>query len=96
MSRREWTLFISDMLEACNKISGYVNGMSFEDFCADMRTVDAVVRNLEIIGEAARGIPEHEKCLRFRDRLGGHQRPAKPHCSRILRSQSLADLGYRS
>ena len=38
MSRREWRLFVADMLEASGKISGYVSGMSFEDFCADTRT----------------------------------------------------------
>jgi uncharacterized protein with HEPN domain len=52
MSRREWRLFVADMLEASGKISGYVSGTSFEDCCADTRTVDAVVRNLEIIGKA--------------------------------------------
>ncbi|MFN7739846.1 MAG: DUF86 domain-containing protein [Cyanobacteriota bacterium] len=38
--------------------------MSFEDFCADTRTVDAVVRNLEIIGEASRGIPDDKQLLK--------------------------------
>ena len=64
MSRREWRLFVADMLEASGKISGYVSGMGFEDFCADTRTVDAVVRNLEIIGEASRGIPDDKKLLK--------------------------------
>jgi uncharacterized protein with HEPN domain len=64
MSRREWRLFVADMLEASGKISGYDGGMSFEDFCADTRTVDAVVRNLEIIGEASRGIPDDKKLLK--------------------------------
>ncbi|WP_143593693.1 DUF86 domain-containing protein [Synechococcus sp. 1G10] len=48
MSRRDWRLFVADMQEACIKISGYVSGMGLEDFRADPRTVDAVVRNLEI------------------------------------------------
>ena len=64
MSRREWRLFVADMLEASGKISGYVRGMSFEDLCADTRTVDAVVRNLEIIGEASRGILDDKKLLK--------------------------------
>lgn len=42
MSRRDWTLYASDM--------------KFQDFCADERTVDAVIRNLEIIGEASKGL----------------------------------------
>jgi len=64
MSRRDWTLFVADIQQACDKIGGYVSGMSFEDFCADTRTVDAVVRNLEIIGEASRGIPDDKKFLK--------------------------------
>lgn len=57
MSRREWRLFVADMLEASGKINGYISGLNIEEFQADSRTVDAVVRNLEIIGEAARAIP---------------------------------------
>jgi uncharacterized protein with HEPN domain len=64
MSRRDWSLFVADMQEACNKISGYVSGMEFQDFRADPRTADAVVRNLEIIGEASNGIPDEEKLLK--------------------------------
>ncbi len=64
MSRRDWTLFVADMQEACAKIAAYTSGMDFEAFSADTRTVDAVVRNLEIIGEAANGIPEDQKLLR--------------------------------
>jgi hypothetical protein len=36
------------MQEACNKISGYVSGMGLEDFRADPRTVNVIVRNLAI------------------------------------------------
>ena len=61
MSRRDWALFVADMLEASGKINSYISGLSFEEFQADSRTVDAVVRNLEIIGEAARAIPVEMK-----------------------------------
>jgi len=63
MSRRDWTLFVADMQEACDKIAAYTSGMDFEAFCADSRTVDAVVRNLEIIGEASNGISEENKLV---------------------------------
>jgi uncharacterized protein with HEPN domain len=46
------------MLEAVEKATTYCKGMSFEDFEKDSRTMDAVVRNLEILGEAASKIPE--------------------------------------
>jgi uncharacterized protein with HEPN domain len=64
MSCRDWTLLVADMQEACDRISLYVSGMDFVDFCADTRTVDAVVRNLEIIGEASNGISDDKKLLR--------------------------------
>jgi uncharacterized protein with HEPN domain len=58
MPKRKPKLLLDDILEAIDKIQGYVAGLEFDDFVADSRTVDAVVRNLEIIGEAARQLPE--------------------------------------
>jgi len=55
---RDWTFYLEDILESCNKIVRYTNGVSFEQFTRDDKTYDAVVRNLEIIGEAAKNIPE--------------------------------------
>ena len=46
------------MLDAAARVAGYVDGMDFEQFVADKRTLDAVVRNLEVIGEAARAVDE--------------------------------------
>lgn len=46
------------MLRCATQIQEYVDGMSFEDFCADQKTIDASLRNLQIIGEAAGAIPE--------------------------------------
>jgi uncharacterized protein with HEPN domain len=57
MSRREWSLFVADMHEAIEKIASYVDAMTFTDFQSDTRTVDAVVHNLLVIGEAARCLP---------------------------------------
>ena len=54
MPPREWRLRVEDILEAIAKIQRYVSGLSFEQFQADQKTVDAVVRNLEVIGEAVR------------------------------------------
>lgn len=47
-----------DMREAIRKIDSYTAGLSREQFTKDDKTVDAVIRNLEIIGEAAKMIPE--------------------------------------
>jgi len=54
---RDWRLRIEDILEAIAKIEHYTAEMTFEAFRADERTVDAVVRNLTVIGEAARYLP---------------------------------------
>jgi uncharacterized protein with HEPN domain len=55
---RDWRLRIDDILEAINRIDAYTRGMTEETFAQDSRTIDAVVRNLEIIGEASRHIDE--------------------------------------
>lgn len=57
MSKRDWKLFIEDILESIDWIENYVAGMDAEAFENDRKTVDAVVRNFEIIGEAAKAIP---------------------------------------
>jgi uncharacterized protein with HEPN domain len=51
---REWRHRVHDILEAIDKIEQYVSGLSFEQFQADPKTIDAVVRNLEVVGEAVR------------------------------------------
>ena len=55
---RRWRFRLRHIVEAVEKIQIYVDGMSLEDFLADTRTSDAVLRNLEIVGEAARLVPE--------------------------------------
>ena len=53
MPERDWRLRIHDITDAIDKIQRYTKNMSFGEFQADERTVDAVLRNLEVIGEAA-------------------------------------------
>jgi len=53
MSKRTPTLLLEDILDAANKILDYTNGMTYEEFYGDNKSVDAVCRNFEIIGEAA-------------------------------------------
>lgn len=57
MPPRDWTMRIRDILDSIDRVQRYTAGMTFEAFCADDKTIDAVVRNFEIIGEAARHIP---------------------------------------
>ena len=61
MSKREWKLFVEDILESIELIESYVANMNFDNFKNDRKTIDAVVRNLEIIGEAARNISDEIK-----------------------------------
>ncbi|MCL4558948.1 MAG: DUF86 domain-containing protein [Deltaproteobacteria bacterium] len=61
MSKRDINLFISDILDSIGKIEAYTNKISYEQFIADEKTKDAVVRNLEIIGEAVKNIPDAVK-----------------------------------
>jgi uncharacterized protein with HEPN domain len=53
MSKRNNALLLVDILTAIDKIQTYTEGLDFESFMADNRTIDAVERNFEIIGEAA-------------------------------------------
>lgn len=55
---RDPALRLEDILEAASSIEVYAKGMDFEAFIKDRRTVDAITRNLEIIGEAAKHLPE--------------------------------------
>ncbi|QTA38233.1 DUF86 domain-containing protein [Thermosipho ferrireducens] len=48
--------FVLDMFLSCQKIFQYTKDLSFEDFKKDSKTIDAVVRNIEILGEAVKNI----------------------------------------
>ncbi len=55
---RDWQLYLEDMLICCNKALDYTRGLELPDFLANAMMYDAVVRNLEILGEAAKNIPD--------------------------------------
>lgn len=56
MSKRDNLLLLEDMLQAANKIKQYTDNLDYDAFISDDKTIDAVVRNFEIIGEAANRI----------------------------------------
>jgi len=58
MPPRDWELRIKDIVDAINAIQGYTEGMKYKTFVADRKTVDAVIRNLTVIGEAAGHVPD--------------------------------------
>jgi len=55
--KRDYRLYLDDMLEAIGKIERYTEGLSYEQFRKDEKTNDAVITNFAIIGEAAKHIP---------------------------------------
>ena len=61
MSKRPIDLLLNDIIESIDKVEQYTEGMSFDSFSNDQKSIDAVVRNLEIIGEAANRLPDDFK-----------------------------------
>ncbi len=61
MSKRGDREFLIDMLIACKRIIKYTKNLSYENFCRNDIIIDAVVRNIEIIGEASKRISEEFK-----------------------------------
>lgn len=55
---REFRLFLQDILEAIHNARTYVAGISLDAFLADRKTIDAVIRSLEVIGEATKNVPD--------------------------------------
>jgi uncharacterized protein with HEPN domain len=60
---RNWLFYLEDIVESARKIGRYTEGLTFPQFRSQDLIVDAVVRNLEIIGEAAKHLPEEAKTL---------------------------------
>jgi uncharacterized protein with HEPN domain len=61
MFERPIDLLLDDICEAIDRIKQYTAGISFDVFSTDRKTIDAVVRNCEIIGEAANRLPDNFK-----------------------------------
>jgi uncharacterized protein with HEPN domain len=63
---RDYKVHLEDIAEAIRKIRSYTTNLSFQAFSSDVKTFDAVIRNLEIIGEAIKGVPEEVR-LKYTD-----------------------------
>ena len=66
MKGRPYDLYVEDILESIDKIENYISGLEYEEFSKNTMVIDAVLRNLEIIGEAAK----HPRVERFRSGKG--------------------------
>lgn len=58
---RDPLLYLEDIRDSCRKVLRYTREMTYKRFVADERTFDAVMRNLEITGEAVRHVPQELK-----------------------------------
>ncbi len=63
MSERDISAFIGHVVMAMRFVSDFIDGMSLDDFLADRKTRDAVIRNCEVIGEAIKHIPDEYRAL---------------------------------
>jgi len=61
MSKRDLRLLLEDIIESIEKIERYTEAHSLDQFYNDEKTVDAVVRNFEIIGEASKQVNKSDK-----------------------------------
>ena len=60
---REWRFYLKDLIEFCERIRLYTAGLTRETFEADTLRYDATLRNIELIGEAVRNLPQHIRQL---------------------------------
>jgi len=59
--QRNYTHFLDDIALSIQRILEYIQGLDFQQFKQDYKTVDAVIRNFEIIGEAVKNLPQELK-----------------------------------
>jgi len=55
---KEYEPYLRDVLDRIAKIRRYIEGYDYDSFCDDEKTSDAVIRNIEVIGEAIRHVPD--------------------------------------
>ena len=58
MKKRSYWDYVMDIAQSIEDVQGFVRGYSFDDFNRDKKTIYAVVRAIEVIGEAAKNVPE--------------------------------------
>ncbi len=61
MRKRDYRDYLKDIVDSINDIEAFIKGMNFEDFSNDKKTINAVVRSIEIIGGATKNIPKSIK-----------------------------------
>ena len=61
MRKRDYRDYLQDISDSIDDIENFVKGMGFEEFRKDRKTVNAVVRSIEVIGEASKRVPRAMK-----------------------------------
>lgn len=59
--KRTYLMYLEDIRTSMNRIAEYIDGLDFNSFKKDYKTVDAIIRNFEIIGEASKNLPDFIK-----------------------------------
>ncbi len=82
MKSRHDSLFLYDILECCDRVAKYIDGIAEEDYQANTQLQDALVRNIEVIGEAVKNLSDELKdanpeiawsqIARMRDKIAHH------------------------
>lgn len=55
--KRDYTDYLNDIVESCSDIGDFVASMTYEEFTKDKKTINAVIRSLEVVGEATKKLP---------------------------------------
>ena len=86
---RDWRVYLDDVRDCSARVIEYTDGLTFEEFAGNRLVYDGVLRNLEIIGEAVKHVPEGVRALApeipwrriagFRDRLAHAYFDLDPH-----------------
>ena len=58
MRDRDYIDYLQDIVDSIDDIGDFIKGMSYEDFTQDKKTTNAVLRSIEVMGEAAKNVPE--------------------------------------
>ena len=64
---RKREAYLEDILESIQRIKSYTDGMDYDDFVSNQKTVDALINNLENIGEAAKNLEDGNEDFKWRD-----------------------------
>ena len=92
---RDFEVYLEDIREAIDKVRNYTAGLTRESFAQDDMRIDAVIRNLEMIGEAAKMVPESIR-TRFPLVEWKKIRVTRHTCPSLFRSGSGYHLGHCS